>query len=128
MKVLPAKREDIVHKMLSAALTIVKAPTKVIAKFPNALMGTDKKIKEMQENIDNLPLEEFQVLVQSPDKVNSMFNNAHVKDTFDMDYLNPQFMKQYKVNGAYLDTVRLRLGRERSISEVNIPERTNRAS
>ena len=127
MKVLPAKQEDIVHKMLSAALTIVKAPTKVIAKFPNALMGTDKKIKEMQENIDNLPLEEFQVLVQSPDKVNSMFNNAHVKDTFDMDYLNPQFMKQYKVNGAYLDTVRSRLGRERGTAISYYKEQAKKA-
>ena len=112
MKILPAKQEDTAHKILSGILVLFKAPTKLVAKLPNAIMGTDKKIKEMQENIDNLPLEEFQVLVQSPEKVNSMFN-AHVKDTFDRDYLDPQFMKQYKVNGAYLDTVRSRLGRER---------------
>jgi len=111
MKILPAKQEDTVHKILSGFLVLVKAPTKLVAKLPNAIMGTDRKIKEMQENIDNLPLEEFQVLVQSPEKVNSMFN-AHVKDTFDRDYLDSQFMKQYKVNGAYLDTVRSRLGRE----------------
>ncbi len=112
MKILPAKQEDTAHKILSGILVLFKAPTKLVAKLPNAIMRTDKKIKEMQENIDNLPLEEFQVLVQSPEKVNSMFN-AHVKDTFDRDYLDPQFMKQYKVNGAYLDTVRSRLGRER---------------
>ena len=112
MKILPAKQEDTAHKILSGILVLFKAPTKLVAKLPNAIMGTDKKIKEMQENIDGLKLEEFQVLVQSPEKVNEMFN-AHVKDTFDRDYLDPQFMKQYKVNGAYLDTVRARLGRER---------------
>ena len=112
MKILPAKQEDTVHKVLSGILVPLKFVAKPLAKIPNAIMGTDKKIKEMQENIDGLKLEEFQVLVQSPEKVNEMFN-AHVKDTFDRDYLDPQFMKQYKVNGAYLDTVRARLGRER---------------
>ena len=112
MKILPAKQEDTVHKVLSGILVPLKFVAKPLAKIPNAIMGTDKKIKEMQENIDGLKLAEFQVLVQSPEKVNEMFN-AHVKDTFDRDYLDPQFMKQYKVNGAYLDTVRARLGRER---------------
>ena len=112
MKILPAKKEDTLHKILNGILIPIKAPTKLLAKIPNAFMKTDRKIEEMQSNIDNLPLEEFQVLVQSPEKVNSMFN-AHVKDTFDRDYLDPQFMKQYKVNGAYLDTVKSRLGRER---------------
>ena len=114
MKVLPDKNEDTVHKALNILLTVFKAPTKLIAKIPNAIMGTDRKIEEMQEQIDNLTPEEFQVLVESPEKANEMFGKQ-VKDAFDRDYLEPQFMKQYKVNNAYLDVVRGRLARERGM-------------
>ena len=114
MNVLPDKNEDTVHKALNVLLTVFKAPTKLIAKIPNAIMGTDKKIAEMKENIDNLTPEEFQVLVESPERVNEMFGGK-VKDEFDRDYLDSQFMKQYKVNNAYLDAVRTRLGRERGL-------------
>ena len=114
MNVLPDKNEDTVHKALNVLLTVFKAPTKLLAKIPNAIMGTDKKIAEMKENIDNLTPEEFQVLVESPERVNEMFGGK-VKDEFDRDYLDSQFMKQYKVNNAYLDAVRTRLGRERGL-------------
>lgn len=114
MKILQPKNEDIVHKILNVPLIIFKAPTKVLAKIPNAIMGTDRKINEMRDNIDDLTPEEFRVLVESPEKVNAIFRGK-VKDTFDRDYLDPQFMKQYKVNNAYLDAVRERLGREHGV-------------
>ena len=112
MKILPAKEEDTLHKVLSSILIPMKIPTKLIAKIPNALMGTDKKIQEMQDNIDDLSPEEFYTLIKSPKEVKELFGNEKIKDTFDQDHLNPQFMKQYKVNNAYLDVVRSRLGRE----------------
>ena len=112
MKLLPSKDEDTLQKILSAPTVIFKAPMKLLAKIPNAIMGTDRKIAEMAENIDSLSPQEFQVLVQSPKEVNKMFRTK-VKEDIDRDYLDPQFMKQYKVNNAYLDVVRARLGRER---------------
>lgn len=112
MKVLPDKNEDMVQKALNVLLTVFKVPTKLVAKIPNAILGTDKKMEEMREKIDGLTPEEFQILVESPEKVNKMFGRQ-IKDNFDRDYLDPQFMKQYKVNNAYLDVVRERLGRER---------------
>ncbi len=115
MKLLPQKEEDTLQKLLSMGLIPIKAIMKGVSVIPNKLMKTDQKIAEMRENIDELSLEDFQILVQSPEKVNKMFH-SHVKDTFDKDYLDPQFMKQYKVNNAYLDVVRQRLGRERNSS------------
>ena len=112
MKLLPSKNEDTLHKILNLPLTVFRAPMKLLAQIPNSLMRTDRKIAQMAENIDNLGVEEFQVLVQSPEKVNKMFGKV-VKENIDRDYLDPQFMKQYKVNNAYLDVVRARLGRER---------------
>lgn len=112
MKVLPDKDEDMVQKALNVLLTVFKVPTKLVAKIPNAILRTDKKMEEMREKIDGLTPEEFQILVESPEKVNKMFGRQ-IKDNFDRDYLDPQFMKQYKVNNAYLDVVRERLGRER---------------
>lgn len=124
MKILPAKHEDTLHKILSGVLIPFKAAIKVASKVPNAIMQTDKKIEQMQEKIDKLPVEEFQVLVQSPEKVNTMFDE-NIKDSFDKDYLDPQFMKQYKVNNAYLDVVRTRLGRERGSAIEYYNEQSN---
>ena len=105
--------EDTVQKVLSIIPTIFKAPVKLLAKLPNAILKTDEKVQIMKENIEELSPEDFQILVQSPEEVNRMFN-ANIKDNFDKDFLEPQFMKQYKVNNAYLDVVRGRLGRERN--------------
>ena len=112
MKILPSKDEDTLQKVLNVGLIPFKAAMKLASFIPNKILGTDRKLAEMQENIDELSVEDFQVLVQSPEKVNEMFG-AHIKDRFDRDYLDPQFMKHYKVNNAYLDVVRSRLGRER---------------
>ena len=111
MSILPPKKEDVLHKVLSGVLIPLKAPMKLLAKIPSKIMKTNEKIEEMKTKVDNLSSLDFQVLVQPPERVNKMFNE-HIKDTFDRDYLDPQFMKQYKVNGAYLDVVRSRLGRE----------------
>jgi len=112
MKLLPRKEEDTATKLLSVPLLPIKLVMKLGSWLPNKLMGTDKKLKEMQENIDELSPEEFQVLVSSADKVNEMFGDT-VKDSFDSDYLDPQFMKQHKVNELYLKAVGSRLTRER---------------
>ena len=106
------KNEDTVHKILNIIPTPFKIILKGVAIIPNAIMGTDEKIQAMRENIEDLSQEDFEVLVQKPEDVNQMFNKK-VKDSFDRDYLDTQFMKQYKVNNAYLDVVKERLDRER---------------
>ena len=112
MKVLPRKEEDAITKTLSGVLIPLKLVTKAAAIIPNKIAKTDKKLEEMQEKIDKLSPQEFQVLVSSSDKVNMMFGD-HIKDSFDRDYLDPQFMKNYKVNELYLKAVGGRLTRER---------------
>lgn len=62
----------------------------------------------MQENIANLSPEEFEVLVSSPEAVQQRLGYA-AKEKTDFDYLNPNVMKQYKINNAYLDAVYGRL-------------------
>jgi len=113
MKIVPPKDEDTVTKLLSGIAIPVKCLLKLGASIPNKLLGTDKKLKKMQENIDNLSPEEFQVLVSNPEEANKLFGQK-VKDSFDKDYLDPQFMKQYKVNELYLKAVGARLTRERT--------------
>lgn len=107
-----SKNEDSVHKILNIIPTPFKMLLKGAAKIPNAIMGTDKKIEAMRENIEGLSQQDFEVLIQNPENVNQMFDRK-VKDSFDRDYLDSQFMKQYKVNNAYLDVVKERLERER---------------
>lgn len=112
MNILPPRNEDTLHKILSLPTIPLKVPIKLLAKIPNAIMRTDRKINEMRENVNGLDGAEFQALLYSPEKVNDMFGQL-VKDSFDRDCLDPQFMKQYKVNNAYLDVVRERMTRER---------------
>lgn len=111
MKVLPDKNEDTLQKALSVALVPMKAIIKGASILPNKLSKTDQKIEEIQKNIDTLSQEEFRVLVEKSEELNKTYGRR-VKDPFDTDYLEPQFMKQYKVNNAYLDVVRTRLGKE----------------
>ena len=111
MKLLPHKNEDTLQKVLSVPLVPIKAIIKVGSMLPNRIFKTRKKIEEMQNNIDGLSTEEFRVLVEKSEEINDAFDQE-IKDYFDTDYLDPQFMKQYKVNNAYLDVVRNRLHRE----------------
>ena len=78
MSILPPKKEDVLHKVLSGVLIPLKAPMKLLAKIPSKIMKTNEKIEEMKTKVDNLSSLDFQVLVQPPERVNKMFNE-HIK-------------------------------------------------
>ena len=72
---------------------------KLVSKAVCAARGTNKKVKELQDNIANLSPEEFRVLTED--------NGA-------LDYsLNPTTMIQFKFNDKYLEAIKGRVESER---------------
>ena len=115
MKCLPKKDDSTVTKILKGTLCCVPPVLPLIklgAKIANSFTNTDKKLNRMRENINNLSKEEFEVLVSNSENANKKTNQL-VKEDYDTDYLDPQFMKQYKVNELYLQAVGERLSKER---------------
>ena len=98
------KGEDTVEKILSSVLNVVTVLPKVIAKPINKVMKVDDKFNSMMENLGQLSKDEFRILTESPESVNRG-RVKPIKDISDRDYLNPNFMKQCKVNNLYLDAV-----------------------
>ena len=106
------KNEDTLHKIISAPLIPIKGIMKLGALLPNAILRTNKKMKILQDNINSLSQEEFDVLTNSPEEMYGKYGEQSIKPRYDKEYLNPQFMKRYKVNNSYLDAVRNRLAKD----------------
>ena len=91
--------------------SIVMFGPKVFSKIACAVRGTNKKVKELRENIEGLSQEEFEILTQ---------DNGH------MDYsLNPVTMTAFKFNDKYLEAIKERVDKERSVNKQRQQEQIN---
>jgi len=112
---------DTLSKVTDTAASIMMLPfcagAKIVGNIipPFGNIRTHKKMKKIEENINNLSPEEFRVLVSSPDRIKELFGEERVggiKYKGDQSYLSPSFMKKAKVNELYLMAVGKRLVRD----------------
>ena len=112
MKLLGSKKgTNKLQKILNIPLAILKAPVKLLAKIPNSIMGTDKKMAEITENINNLNAEEFKSVVQNLDELNK--NNAY------LNIVKTRLEREQKETVELDKSINDRLGELEAIGEDN---------
>ena len=102
------RHTDTVGKALWAIPDLLLLPAKLVGKAANAIAGTDRIFRRERERIAQLSPEEFEVLVSSADEVNEQqaaLGRPMAKLPQDTYFLEPNLMKQAKVNDLYLDAV-----------------------
>ena len=112
MKLLGSKKgTNKLQKILNIPLAILKAPVKLLAKIPNSIMRTDKKMAEITENINNLNAEEFKSVVQNLDELNK--NNAY------LNIVKTRLEREQKETVELDKSISDRLGELEAIGEDN---------
>ena len=114
------KKEDTVEKILNVPGLVIKLPLKLATWPINKVLRTDKKYQDEYKRVRELAEKnpaEFDVLVSSAKDVNEKYE-AKIKQDIDTDYLEPNLMKQAKVNNMYLDVVEMVL-KERTEGLLN---------